>query len=276
MDCLEHLCHQLHLGARRDREHIAVKVDGAALVLGFGEYFSHSLQHTKTLVANNEFHSVQATAAEPLEEADPTGLVLFHALGGTKNLTVSVLIYRNRHQNGHIFKLSAPISAQADPIHIDIRIAPTLQRAVPPVLNVDIRFLIQLADGGRRHLASPQSLGNILYAPDRHACQVHLNEGFLHAALPAAIPLNDGGLEGDPFELGYLEGNIPGSGGKIAAVVAAAVSLALLITLVPGRLGQLLSLSLQQLVESFLYAPTHNFLEFCRFVNDVLQIKGSE
>ena len=147
VDCLEHLCHQLYLGTRCDREHIAVKVYGTPLVLGFGEYFSNSLQHTKTLVANNEFHSVQASAAEPLEEADPTGLVLFHALGGTKNLTGSVLIYRNRHQNGHIFKLSAPISAQVDPIHIDIRIAPTLQRAVPPVLNVDIRFLVQFADG---------------------------------------------------------------------------------------------------------------------------------
>src|SRR5699024_5658224 len=118
VDCLEHLCHQLHLGARRDREHIAVKVDGAALVLGFGEYFSHSLQHTKTLVANNEFHSVQATATQPLKEADPAGLVLLHALGGTQNLTVSVLIHRDRHQNCYIFKLSTPVTAQVDPIHI--------------------------------------------------------------------------------------------------------------------------------------------------------------
>lgn len=32
---------------------------------------------------NDEFHAVQATATQPLEEVDPTGLVLFHALGGT-------------------------------------------------------------------------------------------------------------------------------------------------------------------------------------------------
>ena len=43
--------------------------------------------------------------------------------------------------------------------------------------------------------------------------------------------------------------------------MAAAVALALLIALVPGRLGQFLSLSLQKLVERFLYASAHKFLE---------------
>src|SRR5699024_791417 len=139
------------------REHIAVKVDGTALVFGLWEYFSHGFQHTKALVANHQLDSIQATATQPLEEADPAGLVLLHALGGTQNLTVSVFVHRNPHQNGHIFKLSAPISAQIDPIHIDIWIVPTLQRAVAPILYVDIRLLVQLADGGRRHLAAPQS-----------------------------------------------------------------------------------------------------------------------
>ena len=44
---------------------------------------------------------------------------------------------------------------------------------------------------------------------------VHLDEGLLHAALPAAIPLNDGSLKGDPLELGHLECDIPRSGGKV-------------------------------------------------------------
>ena len=34
-------------------------------------------------VPNDELYPVQATATEPLEKADPTGLVLFHALGST-------------------------------------------------------------------------------------------------------------------------------------------------------------------------------------------------
>ena len=105
---------------------------------------------------------------------------------------------------------------------------------------MDIRFLIQLTDGGGRHLAAPQGLGNILHTPDGYTCQVHLNESLFHAAFTAAIPLNDGGLKGDALELGHLESDIPGSGGEVAAVVAAAVALALLIALIPGCLGQLL------------------------------------
>ena len=66
VDRLEHLGHQLHFGTRRHREHIAVKVDRTSLVFGFGEHFSHSLQHTKAFVANNEFHPFQTAAAQPL------------------------------------------------------------------------------------------------------------------------------------------------------------------------------------------------------------------
>ena len=80
---------------------------------------------------------------------------------------------------------------------------------------------------------------------DGHAGQVHLYEGLLHVALPAATALNDGRLKGDPLELGYLEGDVPGSGVEVAAVLAATVALALLVALVPGRSGQFLWLSLQ-------------------------------
>ena len=99
-------------------------------------------------------------------------------------------------------------------------------------------------------------------AADGYTCQVHLNEGFFHTALPTAIPLNDSGLKGDLLELGHLQGNVPGSGGEVAAVVAAAITLPLLIALVPGCLGQFLRLGLQQFVESFLYATSYQLLEF--------------
>ena len=75
------------------------------------------------------------------------------------------------------------------------------------------------------------------------------------------IPLNNSRLKGDSLELRHFEGDIPGSGGEAAVVVTAAIALALLIALVPSRLGQLLSLGLQQLVEGFLYASAHKFLE---------------
>ena len=126
---------------------------------------------------------------------------------------------------------------------------------------MDIRLLVQFTDGGGRKFAAPQGLCNVLNTPNGYTCQVHLNEGLFRTALPAALPLNDSRIRGDPFELEYLEGDIPGSGGEVSAIVAAAIALALLIALVPGRLGQFLSLSLQQLVEGFLYASAHKFLE---------------
>ena len=57
-------------------------------------YLSQSAisQQMQALVANYELYAVQAASTEPLEEADPAGLVLFHALGGAQNLTETVLI----------------------------------------------------------------------------------------------------------------------------------------------------------------------------------------
>ena len=69
----------------------------AALVFGIWEYFAHGLQHSHALVADDEPYAVQAASTKPLEEADPTGLVLLHALSGTQSLTKTVLIHGNCH-----------------------------------------------------------------------------------------------------------------------------------------------------------------------------------
>ena len=110
-------------------------------------------------------------------------------------------------------------------------------------------------------LAAPQGLSDVLHTPDGHTCLVHLNERLFHTALPAAIPLNNSGLKGEPFELVHLEGDIPGSGSEAAAVMAAAVTLELLIAFVPSRLSEFIRLGLQQLVEGFLYAASPQILE---------------
>ena len=44
----------------------------------------------------------------------------------------------NRYQNGHIFKLSTPVATQIDSVYINIRVIVTLQRAIPPFLDVNI------------------------------------------------------------------------------------------------------------------------------------------
>ena len=91
--------------------------------------------------------------------------------------------------------------------------APALQGTVPPVLDVDVGFLVQFADGGGRDLAAPQRLGDVLYPAHGDARQIHLDEGLLHAALPAAIPLDDGSLEGYALEPRYMERDVTRSGG---------------------------------------------------------------
>lgn len=68
-----------------------------------------------------------------------------------------------------------------------------------------MRLLVQFTDGGGQHLAAPQILRNILYTPHGHACQIHLNKDFFHAALPTAILLNDGSLKGAALDLGTFK-----------------------------------------------------------------------
>ena len=126
---------------------------------------------------------------------------------------------------------------------------------------MDICFLIQLTDGGRRHLTAPQGLGDVLHTPDGYTCQVHLNESFFYTAFPAVVSLNDGGLKGDSFEFWHPQGDIPGSGGEISAIMAAAVALTLLIALVSGCLGQFLSLGLQQFIGRLLHAISYQLLQ---------------
>ena len=208
VDRLEHFCHNFNLGFWHNRENVAVEMHRAALVFGIREHFAHGLQHPHALVADDELYAVQAASAEPLEETDPAGLVLFHAFGGPQNLAKTILVHGDRHQNSYIFVLSAPVAAQVDAVHVDIRIPPALQGAVSPVLDVDVGFLVQFADGGGRNLAAPQGLRDVLHTAHGNARQIHLDERLLYAALPAAIPLDDGGLKGHALEPRHVERDI--------------------------------------------------------------------
>ena len=92
VDRFEHFCHNFDLGFRHSGENFAVEMHRAALVFGVREHLAHGLQHPHALVADDELYAVQPASAEPLEEADPAGLVLLHALCGAQNLTKTVLI----------------------------------------------------------------------------------------------------------------------------------------------------------------------------------------
>ena len=122
---------------------------------------------------------------------------------------------------------------------------------------MDIGFLVQLTDGSGRNLAAPQCLCDVLHPAHGDACQIHLDEGFLHAALPETIPLDDGCLEGYALEPGDVERNVTGGCGKVSVVVTAAVALTGLVALIAGRLRQRLRLLFQQLVQGFLYTSSN-------------------
>jgi len=118
------------------------------------------------------------------------------------------------------------------------RMQPPLQRAVAPVLDMDVDFLIELADGGRRHLTAPKGFGDVLEAAQGNASEVHLDERFLHTALAGAIPLNDGGLKGHAFEPWHVQRDFAGGCGKVVVVVTATVASA--------RIGALIAHGLRQ------------------------------
>ena len=54
-----------------------------------------------------------------------------------------------------------------------------------------------------------------------------------------------------------MERDVSGSSGMIPVIMAAAVALASLISLIPSRLSEFIRRGLQQLVERFLYAASY-------------------
>ena len=123
-------------------------MDDAALVFGFREHFSRSLKHTQAFISNDEFYAIEPTAAQPFKELCPAGLVLFHAFCCTENLAVSIFIDCNGDKNGYVFVFAAPIPLQINAVYIHIWVLSSLKRTISPLFNMNIRFLIQLADRG--------------------------------------------------------------------------------------------------------------------------------
>ena len=126
---------------------------------------------------------------------------------------------------------------------------------------MNIGLFVQLTDGGGRHLGAPKSFGDVLHAAHRNTGKVHFNESFLYAALPAAIPLNDGCLKWYTFKAWYMERDVSGCGGEVPVIMAAAVAPTGLVSLIAGSLGQLLGLLLQQFIQRFFHAAANQFFQ---------------
>ena len=102
---------------------------------------------------------------------------------------------------------------------------------------LDVSLLVQLADRCGRHLAATQSFGNILHPAHLGTSQVYLDQRLFHAAFPAAISLDDSSFKRDTFETGNMERDVAGRSSKIPVIMAAAVALMSLISLMAGSLS---------------------------------------
>ena len=85
------------------------------------------------------------------------------------------------------------------------------------------------------HSASVMSSTRRTETPARY---ISMRGGFLHAAFPAAIPLDDSSLEGHALEPRHVERDVAGGRGEAAIMVAAAAALTGLTVLVACRLRQ--------------------------------------
>ena len=118
-------------------------------MIRLGVYLANGLQY-KAFITDHQLYALKAAFMQPLEKANPTGLILFHTLGSAQNLAIALPIDTNGNQNAHVFELTAPVAFEVDPIHIDIRVFAAMKYAISPVLNMDVcpfLFSSLMADG---------------------------------------------------------------------------------------------------------------------------------
>ena len=84
---------------------------------------------------------------------------------------------------------------EVDAVHEDIRVL-AADGPFAPVLDLLVNLLVQAAHGGGAAPGTPQELRDVLYAADRYAGKVHLDEGFLDGRFAAPVAFDDGRLEG--------------------------------------------------------------------------------
>lgn len=93
------------------------------------------------------------------------------------------------------------------------------------------------ANNSRRHFVALQCLGDSIHPAYHDTGKVDFDERPLHAALPAAIPLDDGRLKRNAHEAGHMERDISGGDSKVAVVMVTTIAPACLVAFVADRLS---------------------------------------
>ena len=119
-----------------DGENITVEMHGTALVFRLRKDLCHGIAHSEAFVPDYELYTIKPAFFQPYKEAFPAFGILLHALCGTDDLTVTVLLNSYGNQDTVVFKLSAPVTFEINTVYIDIRILAG-QLAVAPFLNMN-------------------------------------------------------------------------------------------------------------------------------------------
>ena len=90
------------------------------------------------------------------------------------------------------------------------------------------------------------------------ARQVHLDQRLLDRALPAAVPLDDRGLEGLAPQLWYLEAYFAGAGLQRSFVAASSGVLPRLAPFITARATELVCLSIQHRIQCLFHRAAHH------------------
>ena len=129
-----------------------------------------------------------------------------------------------------------------------------LDRLVTPLLNLASDLLVQLADGGCAAPGTPEGLGDVLDAARRDAGVVHLQHRLLGTRLPAAVSLDDRGLERQAAQLGHLQRHLACLGIQLALVMASPGIDPIGAMFVALRTTELVGLSIKHGVEGLLHS----------------------
>src|SRR5215469_1581251 len=119
----------------------------------------------------------------------------------------------------------------------------------------------RLPHGRGRHPRAPQRLGDVLDPAHRYPCQTHLDQRLLDRALAPPVALDNRRLEGLRPKLRDLQPYLAGLGLQLALIVARARVPTRLAALIPLRIAQPICLGIEQGVQRFLHAPSHDPVE---------------
>jgi len=129
---------------------------------------------------------------------------------------------------------------------------------VPPLVDLGVDLLVEVAHRPRAHPRAPQRLGDVLHPAHRNPGEIHLDQRFLDAAFPPLVALDDRRLKGLAPELRHLELHRAGLGVERPLVAARPRVFAPFAALVSSRTAQAVGFSVQHRVQGFLDRPAHH------------------